>query len=267
MSGLREDIIKALYEHEYPEGGPPDKCRCGEKLDTLTTCVIQRHQADAVLRVLALADHDDTQQVGEELYAAAPSRRNLIERLCEAQHDAYEAAAVEAGWQTQEQSRKPWAEVPEANKQTMRASMRAVLRVLALAEHGDIQQVREQISEAIARQRLADRGINIDDREDRQSWIDMCGYLADAVMAVVAPHLAARDELIERYRTLRQAYVEVSGDEEYIATRAKEFLDRAERAEADLVAANRKLDQVRALANNYDRVITRERLLAMLGAK
>lgn len=52
---------------------------------------------------------------------------NLIEHLCALQHDAYEAAAVSAGWSTQQASRKPWEDVPEANKETMRASMRAVL--------------------------------------------------------------------------------------------------------------------------------------------
>lgn len=50
-----------------------------------------------------------------------------VEELCVLFHDAYEAAAVEAGWETQERSRKPWADVPEANKATMRATVRAVL--------------------------------------------------------------------------------------------------------------------------------------------
>ena len=52
---------------------------------------------------------------------------DVIERTCEAMHDAYEAAAVENGWATQERSRKPWADVPEANKATMRAAVRAAL--------------------------------------------------------------------------------------------------------------------------------------------
>lgn len=42
-------------------------------------------------------------------------------------HDAYEKAAVGAGWETQQASRKAWAEVPEANKVTMRAAVRALL--------------------------------------------------------------------------------------------------------------------------------------------
>jgi hypothetical protein len=114
-----------------------------------------------------------------------------------------------------------------------------LLRVLA--EHGDTQQVREQ---------LVSSGALALPRGDR----------INAVMAVVAPHLAARDERIEQYKTLRQTYVEVSADEEHYATRAKEFLDRAERAEADLAAArmqvrvrDARLDQMRALADDWKR--------------
>ncbi|WP_088312394.1 hypothetical protein [Kineosporia sp. R_H_3] len=55
---------------------------------------------------------------------------STVETLCEVMHDAYEAAAVTAGWETQERSRKPWAEVPEANKATMRAAVTAVLDAL-----------------------------------------------------------------------------------------------------------------------------------------
>jgi hypothetical protein len=49
-----------------------------------------------------------------------------IERLCEVMHDAYERAAAGLGWETQTASRKPWADVPEANKATMRAAVRAL---------------------------------------------------------------------------------------------------------------------------------------------
>lgn len=55
----------------------------------------------------------------------------LVERICGVQHDAYEAAATRAGWETQAASRKPWAEVPEANKTTMRVSVRAALEAAA----------------------------------------------------------------------------------------------------------------------------------------
>ena len=50
-----------------------------------------------------------------------------VEHLCEVMHDAYEAAAVDAGGETQRRSRKPWADVPEANKATMRVAVRALL--------------------------------------------------------------------------------------------------------------------------------------------
>ena len=50
-----------------------------------------------------------------------------VEAACEVMHDAYEKAAVGAGWETQAASRKPWADVPEANKETMRAAVTALL--------------------------------------------------------------------------------------------------------------------------------------------
>lgn len=52
-----------------------------------------------------------------------------LEECCEVMHDAYEKAAVGAGWETNPASRKPWADVPEANKATMRRA------VLALIQH------------------------------------------------------------------------------------------------------------------------------------
>lgn len=56
--------------------------------------------------------------------------QDLIEGLCGVMHDAYEAAAAKAGWETQERSRKPWVDVPEANKVTMRAAVAAALDAL-----------------------------------------------------------------------------------------------------------------------------------------
>lgn len=53
-----------------------------------------------------------------------------VERYCEVMHDAYERAAVGAGWETQQVSRKPWADVPEANKVTMRAAVAALLQAI-----------------------------------------------------------------------------------------------------------------------------------------
>lgn len=59
---------------------------------------------------------------------SSPSAESeYIERACEVMHDAYELAAVTQGWETQERSRKPWAAVPEANRETMRAAVRTLL--------------------------------------------------------------------------------------------------------------------------------------------
>lgn len=53
----------------------------------------------------------------------------VIEAAAEASHDAYEHAALRHGWETQERSRKPWADVPEENKATVREATRAALEV------------------------------------------------------------------------------------------------------------------------------------------
>lgn len=53
-----------------------------------------------------------------------------VERACEVMHDAYEKAADFHGWETNPASRKPWADVPEANKATMRAAVSALLNHL-----------------------------------------------------------------------------------------------------------------------------------------
>lgn len=54
-----------------------------------------------------------------------------VEHLCELMHDVYEHAASQVGWETQERSRKPWSDVPEANKRAMRRSVLAMLVSLA----------------------------------------------------------------------------------------------------------------------------------------
>jgi hypothetical protein len=57
-------------------------------------------------------------------------REEQIEQACEVMHDAYENAAVTLGWTTNVASRKPWADVPEANKATMRVAVGALLEWL-----------------------------------------------------------------------------------------------------------------------------------------
>jgi len=51
----------------------------------------------------------------------------VVEECCEVMHDAYEKAAAGAGWETNPASRKPWADVPEPNKVTMRAAVETLL--------------------------------------------------------------------------------------------------------------------------------------------
>lgn len=58
-----------------------------------------------------------------------------IDKLCQIMHDAYEQAAVEAGWETQSRSRKPWSGVFEATKATMRVAVMAMVESIAFGEN------------------------------------------------------------------------------------------------------------------------------------
>jgi hypothetical protein len=107
-----------------------------------------------------------------------------------------------------------------------------LLRVLA--EHGDTQQVREQ---------LVSSGALALPRGDR----------INAVMAVVAPILAARDAAVERADEAEKSLAAYRRGHDAI-------VNRADRAEADLAAArmqvrvrDARLDQVRALADDWKR--------------
>ena len=72
-------------------------------------------------RNAALAGRDDVRR------RITGHRYRRVEQACEVMHDAYERSAVGAGWETQQASRKPWADVPEANKATMRVAVGALL--------------------------------------------------------------------------------------------------------------------------------------------
>lgn len=72
--------------------------------------------------------------------------RAAIERYCEVMHDAYEAAAVSAGWETQAASRKPWADVPEANKATMRVAVAAAVNAVQ-ADLADCERALREITQ------------------------------------------------------------------------------------------------------------------------
>ncbi len=80
---------------------------------------------EAVLAVARLVDPEGTQAT-----LAKALRDPRIEAACKVMHHAYESAAVGAGWATQKASRKPWADVPEPNKVTMRAAVSALLEHL-----------------------------------------------------------------------------------------------------------------------------------------
>lgn len=79
-----------------------------------------------------------------------------VERYCEVMHDAYEAAALGAGWETQERSRKPWADVPEANKRTMRAAVRALLAAVAEDDNASSETASQLERQADAPSQLCD---------------------------------------------------------------------------------------------------------------
>lgn len=64
-----------------------------------------------------------------------------IEKLCIIAHNAYERTATEVGWITQAGSRRYWPEVPEANKQTMRGALRAVLYYLNDGDEASLEQL------------------------------------------------------------------------------------------------------------------------------
>lgn len=88
--------------------------------------VLEDGELDAVL-----AEADAAYERLLEPLPPAVAESSAVEAACVVMHDAYEAAALEAGWATQERSRVPWAEVPEANKATMRAAVTALLVHLA----------------------------------------------------------------------------------------------------------------------------------------
>jgi len=74
------------------------------------------------------------------------STEQQIETACEVMHDAYEQAAVGAGWETNPASRKPWADVPEPNKATMRSAVGALLDHLAMSTDDLREYVKDRLS-------------------------------------------------------------------------------------------------------------------------
>ena len=98
-----------------------------------------------------------------------------IEHLCEVMHDAYEAAAVQEGWETQERSRKPWSEVPEANKATMRVA------VLALRDQVLEDVLKEVHAENRWQEEKRRRSQNLDTRLTHRYLIERLTIVADCI--------------------------------------------------------------------------------------
>lgn len=55
-----------------------------------------------------------------------------LDRLCSVLHTAYERASAATGWETQPETRVRWEHLPEANKETMRVAVSALLVELGL---------------------------------------------------------------------------------------------------------------------------------------
>jgi hypothetical protein len=121
----------------------------------------------------------------------APDREGAaVEALCVLFHEAYEAAATEAGWETQERSRKPWAEVPEANKATMRAACCAVIAAWWVPES----EVRERVAAAKALREAAEE---LEDTAAAEcGGCDSCDGSRSLGMFATASWLRARAERI-----------------------------------------------------------------------
>lgn len=98
---------------------------------------------------------DEVAKVADNLLAAhpvepAPAANCEVEEACEVMHDAYERAAIVHAWETDPASRhQDWAEVPEANKATMRDAVRALLNYLAPTAAGVLRSEAEVKAEAL----------------------------------------------------------------------------------------------------------------------
>lgn len=72
----------------------------------------------------------ETREGRIEALSAMYEDAKRLDAACEVMHDAYEDAAHRFGWDSQVGA-IPWAEVPEANKATMRVAVRALMAHLA----------------------------------------------------------------------------------------------------------------------------------------
>jgi hypothetical protein len=99
----------------------------------------------------------------------------VIETFCRVMHDAYEAAAVGEGWETQEASRVPWEAVPPANQATMRAAVRGLMASPEFQAYRDTAywegalNVQAQIQNVVQNVNAAHREWGIQDYDRRRS--------------------------------------------------------------------------------------------------
>jgi hypothetical protein len=99
----------------------------------------------------------------------------VIEQFCRVMHDAYEAAAVGEGWETQQASRVPWEDVPPANQATMRAAVRGLLSSPEFQAYRDIAywegalNVQAQVANVVQNVNAAHREWGIADYERRRT--------------------------------------------------------------------------------------------------
>lgn len=108
-----------------------------------------------------------------------PNSSDYMDRLCEVMHDAYEAAALSAGWQTQERSRVPWADVPEANKATMRAAVAALLRELGGEPVSTTPELYAVLLHAVWADMEAQRATVIRSTDGGETWHEMAEATRD----------------------------------------------------------------------------------------
>jgi hypothetical protein len=154
--------------------------------------------------------------------------REVIARAAAEASIAYHKSCNPSFWLNDEHV-KDEIEIAEGGEMLLVAD--AVLRVLA--EHGDTQQVREEIKDELS-----------------YCFGEVTELPVDRVTAVVARIVAARDAADEQLERSLAAQ-ELMATQFRTMQREKEHGWReAERAEADLAAARQQLDQVRALAKS-----------------
>jgi hypothetical protein len=116
---IRQDFVNFanFLDWMLPDGRTKEIC-----LKELEDASMWAHKS--ISESAPLVNEEGDGKARNEVYKDAVEE---VEQACVLMHDAYEAAALTSGWETNKDSRKPWSEVPEANKNTMRAAVKALL--------------------------------------------------------------------------------------------------------------------------------------------